>query len=119
MWQSVLPIWRLAAYPVVLVTSTFVVQAILRRVGRDQQALDPATRDTGSVIGKLENLLVLTFIFAKAYTALALVFAAKSLVRIEDTESEDSTYYLAGTLANFTWSVIVAAFFNWVAIAIR
>lgn len=96
-----------AAYPVLLVTSTPVVNAALRRAGRDPADIDSATRDTGTVIGKIENVLVLTLILAGAYTALALVFGAKSLVRIEDTESADSTYYLTGTLANFTWSVVV------------
>lgn len=94
-----------AAYVVALVTSTWVVETALERANADD-ALDDK-RDTGTVIGKLENVLVLTLIFAGAYTALAVLFAAKSLVRIEDTDTEDSTYYLTGTLANFTWSTVV------------
>jgi hypothetical protein len=97
----------LLAYPALLGTSSYVVNSGLRRAGRDPATIDEAVRDTGTVVGKVENVLVLSLIFAGAYTALAIVFGAKSLVRIEDTESEDSTYYLTGTLVNFTWSVVV------------
>lgn len=63
--------------------------------------------DTGWLIGRLENVLVLTLVLAGEYTALSIVFAAKSWVRREDTASENTTYYLAGTLTNFTYSVAV------------
>lgn len=96
-----------SAYAVTLVTSTWVVEYALQRANADE-ALDDR-RDTGTVIGKLENVLVLTLIFVGAYTALAVLFAAKSLVRIEDTDTEDSTYYLTGTLANFTWSTLLGS----------
>lgn len=35
------------------------------------------------------------------------VFAAKSIVRREDMTSGDTTWYLAGTLVNFTYSIVV------------
>jgi len=63
--------------------------------------------DTGGLIGRIENVLVLTLILAGAFTALSIIFAAKSWVRYEDTASSDSTYYLAGTLVNFTYSTVV------------
>lgn len=63
--------------------------------------------DTGWLIGRVENVLVLTLIFADAFTALSIIFAAKSWVRYEDTASSDSTYYLAGTLVNFTYSTLL------------
>jgi hypothetical protein len=66
---------------------------------------DPVTereRDVGQIIGKCENVLVLSFVLANAYTALAVVFAAKSIVRREDMV-KNSKYYLAGTLVNFTY----------------
>jgi hypothetical protein len=45
-------------------------------------------------------------VIAGQYTALSIIFAAKSWVRIEDTASENTTYYLAGTLVNFTYSIV-------------
>lgn len=63
-------------------------------------------RDVGVIVGKSENVLLLTFILAEAYTALAVIFAAKGLVRREDIE-KNTLYYLAGTLTNVTYSVAV------------
>lgn len=63
-------------------------------------------KDTGWLIGRLENIIVLTLVIAGQYTALSIIFAAKSWVRIEDTASENTTYYLAGTLINFTYSIV-------------
>ncbi|SEW18663.1 hypothetical protein [Halobacterium jilantaiense] len=95
-------------YVLTLATSTWVVERALEHANADEALEDDdGRRDTGTVIGKLENVLVLTLIFAGAYTALAVLFAAKSLVRIEDTGTEDSTYYLTGTLANFTWATLL------------
>lgn len=65
-----------------------------------------AERDTGWLIGRLENVIVLSLVFASAFTALSIVFAAKSFVRREDIASEDTAYYLAGTLLNFTYSIV-------------
>lgn len=95
---------------VLTATSGYVVRASLRRaLGPDyEESIGSEVRDTGFVIGKAENVLVYVLILAGAYTALALVFAAKSLVRREDITSGDTTYYLAGTMVNFTYSVVFA-----------
>lgn len=105
LWTYRRPIAYTLSYLLLLATSTRVVEYALVRAGAGD-ALDDH-RDTGTVIGKLENVLVLTLIYAGAYTAIGLVFGAKSLLRIEDTDSGNSTYYLTGTLANFTWSTLV------------
>lgn len=69
--------------------------------------------DTGWLIGRLENVIVLTFVLAGEFTALSIVFAAKSFVRREDISSEDTAYYLAGTLLNFTYSILVGIAVLW------
>ncbi|QZP36367.1 hypothetical protein [Halobaculum magnesiiphilum] len=99
----------LAGYVALLATSTSVVSYFLERwTGTDLSAgVDADQRDSGRVIGKCENVLVLTLVFVGAYTALGLVFAAKSVVRREDMTSGDTTWYLAGTLVNFTYSIVV------------
>jgi len=63
-------------------------------------------RDTGFVIGKCENLLILTFMLLDAYTALAVIFAAKAIVRKEDM-SKNTLFFLAGTMINVTYSIII------------
>ncbi|MFC7081467.1 hypothetical protein [Halorussus caseinilyticus] len=63
--------------------------------------------DTGKAIGKAENVLVLSLMLLEAYTALGVIFAAKSIVRKSDMDQRDTSYYLTGTMANFTYSVVV------------
>ena len=68
--------------------------------------------DIGAIVGKCENILTVTFIMADAITGLALIFAAKSIVRREDIE-KDPRYYLGGTLVNLTFSVVIALLIRW------
>lgn len=65
-------------------------------------------RDIGLLIGKAENLLLFTLVLAGAYTGIAVIFAAKGLIRQEQIENDD-LYYFAGTFINVTYSVVVAA----------
>ena len=58
------------------------------------------------IIGKCENFITMTFILADAVTGLALVFTAKSIVRSEDMK-KNPTYYLGGTLVNFSYSILM------------
>ena len=62
--------------------------------------------DPSIVIGKCENLLAVTFILTNQVMGLALIFAAKSLVR-RDAIEKDAGYYLGGTFVNLTWSVLM------------
>lgn len=77
-----------------------------------KDSIDKSQQDTGRIIGKCENVLVYTFVLLGAYTALGLIFAAKSLVRKEDIDSDDTSYYLTGTLINFTYSIVVGLLFK-------
>lgn len=65
--------------------------------------------DIGTIIGKCENFLTITLILTNAFTGLAVIFAAKSIVRSEDIK-KDSKYYLGGTLINFSYSVFMGFF---------
>jgi hypothetical protein len=110
------PLWDLRDLAVVvggslvlLATSGKVLEAILRSIAKEdvEADLDKKVRDTGVVIGKCENILIVAFVLLGAYTALSVLFAAKALVRREDM-SRNSLYFLAGTMVNVTYSVIVA-----------
>ena len=83
-----------------------VVRRTLGTVETAETAPSERERDVGAIVGKAENVLTLTLILVGAYTALAVVFAAKNVVRKDDIE-KNSLYYLAGTLVNFTYSVTV------------
>ena len=102
---------------ILLATSGWVLEFVLSHLLEENptEELDKTQRDTGQIIGKCENVLVYLFMVLEAYTALGLIFAAKSLVRKEDIDSDDTSYYLTGTLVNFTYSIVVAVVFRVVA----
>lgn len=95
-------------YLILLGTSGIVVNYILSKISKEpiSQKIGKEVRDTGFVIGKCENLLILTFMLLDAYTALALIFAAKAIVRKEDM-SKNTLFFLAGTMINVTYSIII------------
>ncbi len=103
------------AFILLLTTSGWVVKTILKRIlGKNMlQAASADTTDkveqqqrlnTGVIIGKCENILILSFVVMGAYTALALVVTAKTFVRKEEIE-KNSMFFLAGTLINISYSV--------------
>ena len=98
-----------AGYGILLSTSGVVVRASLRYAGTESPEEDV---DTGRAVGKVENVLVFTLAVLGAYTALGLVFTAKSIVRWQDMSSENTTYYLTGTITNFTYSLLFAILFD-------
>jgi hypothetical protein len=110
------PLWGLREIAIVvggtlvlMATSGKVLEAILRTIAKEdvEASLDKKVRDTGVVVGKCENILIVAFVLLGAYTALSVLFAAKALVRREDM-SRNSLYFLAGTMVNVTYSIVVA-----------
>ena len=112
-----------AGYLVLPLTSGRVVWLVLSLIARDESrasgsdsasalagkfGVSKKALDTGAVVGKCENFLILTFMLLNAYTALALIFAAKTVVRREDI-STNTLFYLAGTMVNVTYSILIGA----------
>lgn len=64
--------------------------------------------DVGFLVGKAENLLLYILVLVGAYTGIAVIFAAKGLIRQDQIENDD-LYFFAGTFINVTYSVLVAA----------
>ena len=95
-------------YIFLLGTSGKVLNFILSRISSKplSQTISKEVLDTGFVIGKCENFLILTFMFLQQYTALALVFASKTIARREDM-SKNSLFFLAGTMINVTYSIMI------------
>ena len=90
-----------AGYVVTLLLSGFIVKLA---VGLKDQ--EPGARKLGRIIGKCENLIAITFILANEITGLALIFAAKSILRQKEAQ-DDAKYYLGGTLVNFCFSIMM------------
>lgn len=70
-------------------------------------AADKKLLRDGKIIGKCENIIILTFVLVGELTGLALIFAAKSIVRQKQIE-ENAEFYLSGTMVNFTTSLVIA-----------
>lgn len=56
------------------------------------------------IVGKAENLLTLLFVISGEMTGIALLIAAKSLVRKEEI-ARDPGFFLGGTLVNLAWGM--------------
>ncbi|MEG3224053.1 MAG: hypothetical protein BME94_00655 [Methanobacteriales archaeon Met13] len=55
--------------------------------------------------------MILTFMLLDAYIAIALIFAAKAIIREKDIKN-NSLYFLAGTMVNVTYSIMIGALFK-------
>ena len=62
-------------------------------------------RDVGTWIGLSEFILILMFVILGEYTAIAIVFGAKEIVRSDDIK-KNASYYLLGTLLNIVFSIL-------------
>jgi hypothetical protein len=108
----------IATYLICTVTSGYVIRIVLNATThksleavveediKETKEQQKRTIEIGAVIGKCENIIILTFVLLDAFTALALVVTAKTIVRKEDIE-KNSMYFLAGTLINVAYSVLV------------
>lgn len=95
-------------YIILLGTSGILLNTIFSLISKKPmiQRVKKEELDTGFIVGKCENILILTFMLLNAFIALAVVFAAKAIVRREDM-SKNSLFFLAGTMINVTYSLIV------------
>lgn len=64
-------------------------------------------RGTGFWIGLCEHVLIFSLVLGSGFEALAIFFAAKGFVRTEAIK-ENASYYLLGTLINFTIALLAA-----------
>ena len=103
------------AFILLVTTSGRVINFVLQQVAHkplEEVANEDAPKEIekrleiGGIIGKCENILILAFLILEAYTAIAIVVTAKTMVRKEEIE-KNSMYFLAGTLINVSYSVLM------------
>jgi hypothetical protein len=97
----------ITGYALLLLTSGVLVRSVLSKIShKEKKEIAPDNQwDTGAVIGKCENILIITFILSNEFTALAIIFAAKTIIRKDDIE-KNSLFYLAGNMINVTYSIV-------------
>ena len=97
----------IVGYVITLLSSSTIVRRVISKIAKeDFKKISKVTLDTGLIVGLCENILIITFILVEAYTALALVFTAKSIVRSRAMQ-EKPEYYLVGTMVNITFSILM------------
>lgn len=85
----------------VVVTTTFKILGIkLPQAGNEDKLY-------GKIFGKCENVIIYILVLLEGYTALALIFTGKAIVRNEDKEKL-SVFHLAGTMINTAYSILIA-----------
>lgn len=95
-----------AALLAVMKSANVFIQKIL--VTEKPSADTKSRLNFGGRIGNLERLITMIMLFLGQYTAVALVFTAKSIVRFKDFENRDfAEYYLYGTLLSVVTALIV------------
>lgn len=99
------------SYLVTILLGHFFVRLILIRYRRN---FSGGLKGAGALIGFLERVLTLTFVLLGDYTAIALVFAAKSIARYKKLEDQDfAEYYLIGTFASILFALLMGICTNW------
>lgn len=65
--------------------------------------------NTGKLIGNLERVLVLMFLLLNQYTAIGLIFTAKSITRYDKISKDQNfaEYYLLGTLFSLLSTLVI------------
>ena len=103
----------LVAFVVAIIVGHIIVKMVLGKfdIGTtDDKGLEGA----GAIIGILERFFTLTFVLAGEFTAIALIFTAKSIARFEELKNRPfSEYYLIGTLTSILVAVIVGILAEW------
>ncbi|MEA1993508.1 MAG: hypothetical protein U9N35_03820 [Euryarchaeota archaeon] len=96
----------LAVYLIVIIGGGYLIRWALKRYKREIQL--SGLKDAGLVIGMIERVLVLTFVLVGEYTAITIIFAAKSIARFNDLKNRKmSEYYLIGTFLSIAFAMIV------------
>lgn len=93
----------IAGYVISILVGVPVISAVLKGLNSMTGGIPKA----GRYIGILERFIVFSFVLINQYSAIGLVFAAKSIARFEALKDRKfAEYYLIGTLASISWAIL-------------
>ncbi|MCK4475602.1 MAG: hypothetical protein KAU16_02650 [Methanophagales archaeon] len=96
----------ISAYIIVSIIGAYFIKLMLRRYEKDIET--SGLKGAGMVIGIVERVMVLTFVLVDQYTAITVIFAAKSIARFNELKDRKmAEYYLIGTLVSITFALLV------------
>jgi len=94
------------AYITVSVIGAYLIKLMLRRYENELET--GGLKGAGMAIGMIERIIVLTFVLFNQYTAITIIFAAKSIARFNELKDRKmAEYYLIGTLLSIAFAMIV------------
>ena len=89
----------------VVIMGGYLIRLMLRRYEKEVET--SGLRGAGMVIGIVERIMVLTFVLVDHYTAITVIFAAKSIARFNELKDRKmAEYYLIGTLSSITFALL-------------
>lgn len=104
----------LGAYLVATIAAHFAVRGLLRLCPLSETTKKSGLKRAGTIIGLLERVFVLTLVLANQYAAIALVFAAKSIIRFEEAKDRQfAEYYLVGTMSSILLALLTGVLALW------
>lgn len=96
----------LSAYITVTIISAYLIKLALRNYETDVD--DSGLKGAGMTIGIVERVIVLTLVLVNQYTAITIIFAAKSIARFNElTDRKMAEYYLIGTLLSIALAMVI------------
>ena len=96
----------LSAYLTVTIIGAYLIKLILRKYETDLE--DSGLKGAGLTIGIVERVIVLTLVLVNQYTAITIIFAAKSIARFNElTDRKMAEYYLTGTLVSIAFALVI------------
>ncbi len=70
-------------------------------------------KGAGNLIGIFERIFVFTFVLTNQYSAISIIFAAKSIARFSELKERNfAEYYLLGTFTSITIALITGIIFK-------
>lgn len=101
-----------SAYYFVLFPASYFIKvqltSFVEAIGQRQSANNSSLENAGIVIGRLERIIMLTFIFLDEFTAVGFVLALKAAYRFKDTDDHArAEYMLLGTFLSLAITIAV------------
>lgn len=86
--------------------ANILIKLIMKKyqVGESESCND--IKNAGALIGNLERILTIIFVFLGQYEAIGFIIAAKSILRFKDTDTAKTEYVLAGTFLSFGIAIL-------------
>lgn len=103
----------IVAYLSAIIIGHIVVKVVLFRFSIKNTKGYEDLKNAGMAIGILERMITLTFVLIGEYSAIAIIFGAKSIARFAELKERPfAEYYLIGTLTSILVAIIIGLLTN-------